>query len=151
MEPLIHLNYPLKVDLLLMEADEARKIAIPHADSRYDEQYEEWLKSKWSSPTVQQMMKDFGVCGKPRFYFQAPHYQVAEHTDNGTLCSLNFVLSDDAAPVTIESKDYFYSQCLLNTTIPHSIKNGSSERILLKISIVDKTFEELAKTLPYKK
>jgi hypothetical protein len=96
-------------------------------------------------------MNDFGVEGKPRYYWMKPHAIIPEHVDNGTQCSLNFVLTENASPITIGGIDYYYDSILLNTTIPHSVTNNSSERIMLKISIFNESYEELAKRIKYKK
>jgi len=37
---------------------------------------------------------------------------------------------------------------LLNTSIMHGVKNGNKERILLKISIFDRPYEQVAKQIP---
>ena len=94
-------------------------------------------------------MNDFGVVGKPRFYWLEPFAEIPEHIDNGTLCSLNFILSPDPAPIVIEDIEYTYKYVLLNTAVRHSVFNGPTERIMLKISIFDETFEDLAKRIPY--
>jgi hypothetical protein len=53
-------------------------------------------------------------------------------------------LSDDNTAITINDKDYFYKNALLNTTQPHSVKNGNKERLLFKISILNESFEAVA-------
>ena len=63
----------------------------------------------------------------------------------------NLILNENPAPVTMENVDIFYTQALLNTTVPHSITNGPEERVLLKISIFDKTFNEVAQKINYKR
>jgi hypothetical protein len=95
-------------------------------------------------------MDDFQVLGKPRFYWTAPNSCIPEHVDNGTQCSLNFILSPDPAPITFYGIDYYYKQVLLNTTLPHSVNNGPIERVLLKISIFDETYQQLAARINYK-
>jgi hypothetical protein len=150
MKKLIQLNYPLDMPSLLKDAEIARISATGYTDSRYpDFLANAWKKSIYSSSTIEQMMKDFDIVGKPRFYFQEPYYMVPRHTDNGTTCSFNFVLSDEPVPISFDDEDIIYSQALLNTTLPHAVRNGPHERILLKISIFDKSFEEVAKTLKY--
>lgn len=106
--------------------------------------------SKYTSEYIERIMQDLGVNGSPRFYFQDPDSFLDWHTDINTLCSVNMVLSKDPAPISFRDGDMFYHQALLNTTIPHAVKNGKSERILLKISIFDQTFEEVADTIRYR-
>lgn len=151
MELLLHLNYPLDKEQLLNEAIEAKKIAKPYGDDpRYPGQtLDSWLISRYSSPYIDKIISDFEVEGKPRFYWLEPNAYLPPHVDNGTTCSINFILSEGAAPVTFD-KDYYYSQVLLNTSVEHSVKNGPNERVILKISIFNESFEDLAKRIKYK-
>lgn len=152
MEPLIHLDYPLDKELLLNEALLAKQSAKAHTDSRYpDMVFDEWLISHHTSEYIQKIMDDFGVKGKPRFFWLQPFAVIPEHTDNGTTCSLNFLLNDNPAAITINGKDYFYTSVLLNTTAPHSVTNNETERLLFKISLFDESYEDLSARLKYKK
>jgi hypothetical protein len=151
MDPLIHLNYQVNKDLLLAEAEQAKSSASGYTDPRYPgEQHDGWLIGHHTSDYVKQIMADLGVDGRPRFYWLLPGEQIPEHVDNGTQCSINIVLTSDAAPVTIEGKDYFYSTGLLNTKIPHSVQNNDNLRIMLKISIFDETYEQVANRIKFK-
>lgn len=150
MSPLIHLNYPINKQQLLEEAEYSKRQALPYTDPRYNRTFPDWLMCRHMSDYTKQIMRDFEVVGKPRFYWLAPNAIIPEHTDNGPTCSINFVLSDGVAPITAEGVDYFYTQALLNTTIPHSVTNGVSERILFKISLFDANFEEMAENIKYK-
>lgn len=151
MEPLIHLNYSVDKARLLEEALHAKANAVGYTDPRYPgEQHDGWLIGHHMSEYVQQIMNDLEVDGKPRFYWLMPNETIPKHVDNGTKCSINIVLTDYAAPITIEDKDYEYSTVLLNTQIPHSVTNNNHERIMLKISIFDETYEQLAKRIKYK-
>ena len=148
---LLVLDYPLDIDRALIEAEHARHRAVSYTDDRLKGyNMNEWQISKYNSPFVQKIMDDFKVDGKPRFYFQEPYFKLPVHVDHKTTCSINFVLSDNAAPVQFDNRLYHYKQALLNTSIPHSVHNGPEERILLKISIFDVSFEELAERIKYK-
>jgi len=150
MKKIIHLNYPLNKEILLKDAEIARLSASGYTDSRHPNLLiNEWTKSIYTSPTIEKLMQDFEVIGSPRFYFHRPFYILPMHVDNGTTCSLNFVLTDDPAPISFEDEDIVYHQALLNTTLRHSVANGPNERILLKISIFDSSFEEVAAKLKY--
>jgi hypothetical protein len=72
---------------------------------------------------------------------------IPEHVDNGTLCGLNFILTDNASPITFGDKDYLYEAALVDTTVPHSVKNNNHERVMFKISIFNKRFEEVAEQI----
>ena len=87
---------------------------------------------------------------RPRFYIQEPGVNINFHIDRGTLCSFNFLLSDTPDPITFRSGEVFYTCALLNTTVEHAVLSTKSKRILYKISVFDKTFEEIKNTLPLK-
>lgn len=148
---LVLLDYPLNVDRALIEAEHVRHQAKSYVDERLPAPIDQWQIVRHNSSFVQKIMDDFGVNGKPRFYFQEPHFKLPVHVDFNTTCSINFVLSDNAAPVDFDGRQYYYRQALLNTAIPHSVQNGPEERILLKISIFDISFEELSQTIKYKR
>lgn len=150
MQPVIHLNYNLNTELLLKQAEEAKLQSKPYTDSRYPNiKLENWSIGHYTSDYINQVMQDFEVEGKPRFYWLEPFAEIPEHTDNETTCSLNFILTSNPAPITIEGVDYEYKQVLLNTTKRHSVRNNSQERIMLKISIFNEAYENLAMRIKY--
>jgi hypothetical protein len=148
---LVQLNYPVNISKLLESAKKARETSEPYTDSRYLElQLDMWHIGHYIDEHIQKVMDDFEVDGKPRFYWLEPYAEIPEHVDNGTKCSINLILTDTPAPILVEGTEYFYQQALLNTTIPHAVFNGPVERIMLKISIFDETFEQLSKRIKYK-
>lgn len=148
MGPIIHLNYHVDKQRLLEEAANTKKDAVGYTDSRYpDLKLDDWLINHHESDYTNQIKKDFGIEGKPRFYWLQPYAVIPEHVDNGTLCGLNFILTDHASPITFGNRDYFYEAVLVDTTIPHSVKNNEHERIMLKISIFNETFEQVAEKI----
>lgn len=146
MSPLIHLNYPLDKPKILDKINQLKQSSESYSDPRGIIDY--WKIARSYDRVFLDIMDDFLVIGKPRIYWLEPNVILPEHVDHNTTCSLNFILSENPAPVTIEGVDYMYSQCLLNTTKSHSVKNNDSERILLKISIFDKTYEQIAELIP---
>jgi hypothetical protein len=149
MSPLVHLKYNIDTFKLLQEANEAKVLAKPYTDARYPGQEKtDWHIGHYTSDYITKIINDFGVEGKPRFYWLEPYAEIPAHVDNGTTCSLNFILSDDPAPITIEGINYTYKQVLLDTTRMHSVTNGETERIMLKISIFNNTYEEVAGVIP---
>ena len=94
---------------------------------------------------IKKIKKDFSIPNaKPRFYTLKENTFLPNHIDNNTKCSINVLLSDENAPITIEGIDFLYDQCLLNTQKIHSVKNTQKERILFKLSIFDLSFEEVS-------
>ena len=148
MEPVLHLSYKIDKSRLLLEAEKIKHQAVGYTDSRYPNlKMNDWLVGFHSSEYVVQIMKDFGVIGKPRFYWLQPYAVIPEHVDNDTLCGLNFILTDQASPITFGEKDYYYKSVLVNTTLPHSVNNNEHERIMFKISIFNETFEQVAEKI----
>lgn len=145
---ILYTSYPLDTDLCLELADEARDYAYPYKlSAQHDWEMPEWLMAEYTSEYIEQIISDIGMACESRFYYQAKNFYLPEHQDGGTTCSLNFILGDDPAPVTINGKDYTYTQALMDTSQMHGVKNTGSERILLKLSILDLDFEVASKTL----
>lgn len=148
MEPVLHLNYQIDREKLLIDANKVKHLAAGYSDSRYpDLKLDDWLVCHYSSEYADRIMADFGVIGRPRFYWLRPYAVIPEHVDNGTLCGLNFILTDHASPITFGDKDYHYQSILVNTTLPHSVTNNEYERVMFKISIFDETFEQVAQKI----
>ena len=100
-------------------------------------------------------LKDFVKDYRPRFYLLEKNSYLMNHIDHGTQCSINIIISEDditPAPVIFEGGELhqkpeggqalFYTSSLFNTTKMHGVINDEEDRILLKISIFDKTFEQ---------
>ena len=150
MTPLIHLDYPLDKNLLWETANNLKRHSVNYIDPRIEKIARNWKVIKHTSPYIEKIINDFGVGGSPRFYWLDPDTRLRTHVDNGTTCSINLILNENPAPVTMSNVDMFYTQALLDTTVPHSVTNGPEERVLLKISIFDKTFKEVAQQIKYK-
>ena len=148
--PLVHLNYPLDKIRLQSIAKSAYINSAPYSDPRFEGQIDTWLISRHNDSYINQIMDDLKIKAKPRFYWTEANTSIPEHIDYNTTCSLNFVLSENPAPVTIEGKDYFYTQCVLNTTLLHSVNNNNFERILLKLSVFDVSYDQVLKIIPEK-
>lgn len=99
-------------------------------------------------------LKDYVIDYRPRFYTLDANEFLMTHVDLGTQCSLNFVIQGGNSPVIFEGEmevkpdvnsrfQYFYESALFNTTKPHGVVNDNEDRIIFKISIFDKTYEEV--------
>jgi hypothetical protein len=146
--PILHLNYPLDTALLLQQASEAKESAMPYVDPRSKKLPRDgWKINKFTSSYIKHVVNDLGIIARPRFFWLAPNEILTEHTDIDTLCSVNFLLSSNIAPIIIEGVEYFYKQALLNTQRRHKVRNGSEERILFKMSIFENSYEEIYEKL----
>lgn len=156
---LIHLAYPLDKPKLLAEALHAQKSAEPFnvvrgGQSSRQPQYQ--FKTKdWSSTYTDQIKKDLGINGVTKFYYQDADYSLDFHTDIKTLCSVNMLLSDHTAPISFFDDNIYvehvYEQALVDVSKNHAVFNKGFPRILFKISIFNKTFEEVAETINYRR
>jgi len=92
----------------------------------------------------QKILKKLQLKGYPRFYILLANTSLEPHVDLGTLCSVNFLINEENAPITIEEKDYWYKNALINTTKVHSVNNNTNiDRYIFKISIKDQTFDQV--------
>ena len=83
---------------------------------------------------------------KPRYYVQKKNSSVPFHRDMNTECAINIVLSNRAGPILFEDiGEVVYRCALLNTTKRHGVPEFKTERLLLKYSIFDRTYEEVRK------
>ena len=88
---------------------------------------------------------------KPRFYLQEKNWNLPFHKDRGTLCSINYVLSNTKDKIKFKDVEISYQCALVNVQEEHSVTDLSEDRLLFKVSIFDKTYEEVLKILKTKK
>ena len=91
-----------------------------------------------------ELCRTFNVNGKPRFYIVIANSELPQHSDHGTLCSINVLLTDNPAPIQFGNDEYVYMQSLINTQNMHGVINGNEDRLLFKLSIFDESFETVA-------
>ena len=81
-------------------------------------------------------------------YKQLANTSVHMHVDPATECSVNIVLSDDYAPVIFEDYgEILYEYALFNTSLNHAVPKYSKERLLLKFSFLDTSYERVKEML----
>jgi len=148
MNPVTEINIPFDKEQLIKEANGVKILADGYTDNRYPGlKLDKWLTLLHDSEYVEQLMKFLDVKGRPRFYWLEPNAIIPEHVDNDTLCGINFVLSDNPAPVNFSGKEYTYKVGVLDTTKMHSVVNGPDERVLFKISIFNEDYETVVNKL----
>lgn len=98
---------------------------------------------------------------RARYYWLKPNRQLWWHTDAETKCAINYVLNENTASVQFSATgddlkgpppekfyEYFYKSAILDVTKYHSVSNNHSvPRILFKISIFDKSYDEVLQIL----
>ena len=148
MNPVTEIDIPFDKEKLLNEANIVKSFAKGYTDDRYPGmELDKWLMLRHTNDYIKSLMRAIGVEGKPRFYWLEPNAVIPEHVDNGTLCAVNFVLTENPAPVNFSGEKYTYKVGVLDTTKPHSVVNGPEERILFKISIVNEDYETVVNKL----
>ena len=159
-----YLNYPIDKEKMLKIAEEARAHITPYQHPFYKDHdpLPNWKTVHgYDSDYARQIMRDLEVIGWIDFYFHAPNTILPPHVDPRCRCGINFVLTGYDAPVTFHesllrpgvaggtSVDYYYEQAALNTSLPHSVKSSSTERILFKICIQNESYESVVSRIPY--
>jgi hypothetical protein len=81
-------------------------------------------------------------------YKQLANTSVHMHVDPATECSVNIVLSDDFAPVIFEDYGEINYECaLFNTSLNHAVPAYDKERLLLKFSFLDTSYDKIREML----
>lgn len=134
----------LDKNILLKELKSVNKNAVVYEDDREDSYTPNWKIIKHTFPYATDLICRLGLENydvRPRYYILNKNTTLKMHKDNGTLCSVNIILSKDPAPINIEGKTYYYDQALINTQAFHGITEPSQQdRILFKISIMNCDF-----------
>lgn len=94
-------------------------------------------------PYISEIKRAFNIEGEARFYWLQGGQNFDLHVDTLPQCSLNVLLSENNAPVYVNGSMYSYQNCILNVKKPHGVFGSSEDRILFKISIFSKSFEEV--------
>ena len=76
------------------------------------------------------------------YYLQEAGHEVPWHKDDGPLCSLNLKLKGDA-PIRFEDEDIYYNCILFDSTVRHMVPATDTDRLILKISVLDRTYKEI--------
>ena len=118
-----------------------------YKDPRRDYTWPTWQIAKidkWDYADT--LINDLGLTElevRPRFYWLGPNTRLSPHTDNGTECSINFIINDDYAPIVVDEEEYFYKSCLLNCQITHMVPSYPLERKLFKLSIFNVKYQDV--------
>ena len=85
----------------------------------------------------------------PRYYKQEAGSSLAAHRDHNTKAAINIMLTGSGPITWDESVDEYYDAAVLNVTQMHSV-TSDDDRIFLKLSIFDKSYEEVLEAIKYK-
>ena len=150
-------DFPLFVfdsELLMKESIDSNAYSA-FIDPLNGEAFNGWLIKRTQSGYGQYLTDRFAElidskdC-RSRYYIQSAGYNIGFHKDRGALCSLNILLIGWEDPITFRDFKYNYKIALLNTQQEHAVLSTTTERRLFKISVFDKSFEEVRDVLSSK-
>ena len=78
-----------------------------------------------------------------KFVYIAPHAIIDWHKDWGTKCAFNWLINGNTECIKYRDRPYQYRSAIINTQEEHKVENKDKERIIFKISIFDKSYEEI--------
>ena len=156
---LTHLKLDINKNKLLLESDFTHFVglSIPNAGDSPFANMPEWEFGRVNNPMDGSEVKKlktyfqdlFGVKILPRFLKQQANFEIPMHKDYGTIACINILLTDERSPITFEDiGDVDYECALVNVAERHMVKPHPEERLLLKLSVFDKTYEECYACLP---
>lgn len=123
----------------------------PFVDPKNGNILDYWLTKNINSGYAKEISDNFAdflsTKIKPRFYYQKAGYSLPFHKDRGTMCSINFVLSEARDMISFKDYDIFYRIAILDTQVEHAVLNPESDRLLFKLSITDLKFIDVVNIL----
>lgn len=151
-----HITLPYDKNLLISEAEslEFKPFELPKKYNSWWDYVPTWLQGWIGDANVPEITRIGNIITeklgtedlRPRFYKQQANTELPMHSDYGTKCAINIILSDDAAPILFENGGEFkYTCALLNIQERHAVPAYPKERFLLKYSIFDIDYHEAVK------
>jgi len=148
--------YDIDKDLFLQDFLINESLLTFYEDERVKNDHWSILRDHDSSTDVLRNFSDLktkqlGIPVKARYYKLKANTQLIWHTDLGTKCAINYILNENSSSVLFgDWKDYqefTYDAALLDVSKSHSVINNNTDRILLKLSIIDHTYDEVYEKL----
>ena len=133
---LTHLNFKITD---LPEIKELHPFERPNAPKDSPFKYVPfWKRQKLDAP------KNLRVS----YYLQEAGHEVPWHKDDGPLCSLNLLIKG-TAPIRFEDEDIYYECMLFDSTIRHMVPATDIDRLILKMSVLDRSYEDVKNDLAF--
>ena len=136
-------EFKLNKKILLNEWNKVKNNLKEYDDERLKESTSNWKIVKHKFDYADELSNIFNVNARPRFYLLDANTTLGQHTDHETLCSLNFILNNNTAPINFNGTTIHYKNALIDTTKLHGVNNNDCDRLLFKMSIFDETFEQV--------
>lgn len=150
---LYEIDYQYDEKLLLRECTE-RKGYEPFVDPKTGAVIEKWRVKRdvtgYGRMITEEFEKRLDVSIKPRFYIQEEGFTLPYHRDRNTTCAINFILSTPRDPITFRQSyntfHFKYKTAIVDVTQEHMVTASKEDRYLFKLSIFDKSYEEILET-----
>lgn len=140
-------EFKLNKKILLDEWNKVKNNLKEYNDERMKESTSNWKIVRHKFDYADELSNIFNVNARPRFYILDANTTLAQHTDLGTLCSLNFILNNNTAPINFDGTTIHYKNALIDTTKLHGVVNNDKDRLLFKMSIFNESFDEVKEKL----
>lgn len=148
-----HLNLEYNEDAIRLEFEHLKKYAEDFTNYKHGA-IPGWKIIRDQKFTVaNRIAEQLGLICSPRYYIISKGYPVQVHEDVGTLCSINILLgAEEHEPIVYPGYGKFNYKCaLINVAKAHGVPSGTHDRVMLKLSITDRTYEEVRDELISKK
>ena len=149
-----HLNIEYDKEALIKESKDPKYLRVNARDayvSQFAERHEKWFLAPAKGPEALRIKKlleeKLGCLVRVRFFIQGEDMNLDWHTDHVTLTSINFVLKGNKSPIEFESGRYHYECALLDVNKLHRVVKSDEDRLILKCTIRDKTYNECKECL----
>ena len=147
------IDYDYDKNLLTRECSDMNGYE-PFVDPETGKVIDKWLIKRevtgYGKMITEEFEKRLDVSIRPRFYIQERGFTLPYHRDRGTTCAINFVLSTSRDPISFRmsynSFHFKYKTAIVDVTQEHMVTATTEDRHLFKLSIFDKSFDEILKT-----
>jgi len=140
-------------DLLMHQAKEEgyENFIDPKGGKVFDDWFIKRIDSGYGKKISDMFAETFDCEVRPRFYIQNPGYSLGFHRDRGTQCAINIVLQGEDDKITFREngveESISYKVALLNVQKEHAVFEPRNKRYLFKMSIFDKSYQEIKENL----
>jgi len=141
--PIKKINYKIDEELALLELYHYLPVATDYSDSRG--KVDGWkVMDARQSVLGNRICHDLNLNATIRYYLLTKGVEVPVHVDNNVLCSINFLLGSKHEPIVYPDYGNFkYKYAIIDTTKPHAVPASKHDRLMLRLSIKDKSYEEI--------
>lgn len=147
-------NFNYDHDLLMEHAKEEdgyENFVDPKGGKVFDNWFIKRVDSGYGKEISDVFQEIIGCEVRPRFYIQNPGWSLGFHQDRGTQCAINVVLQGEEDKITFREhgleESISYKVALLNVQNEHAVFSPKTKRYLFKMSIFEKSFDEVRKKL----